>query len=357
METVAGKSKLSRFGTHRVLEPAGVLPQAAWRLDASSRAYENEMLCDVEVLNIDSASFAQIADICENDPERVALHILDNVRARGKQHNAVTGSGGMFVGRVREIGAAFGTHNVAVGDHIASLVSLTLTPLFLERITRVEMPSGRVWVEGTAILFESGIFTRLPDDIPVGVALAVLDVAGAPAQTLKLVRPGQTVVVVGADGKSGLLVCAQAQESVGAHGRVIGVVPDRSSPGAQLAREQGYVDVMVEADARDAVRMEAAMTAFAPQLADVVINCVNVPGTEIGSILCARSGGIVYFFSMSTSFAAAALGAEGIGKDVTMMIGNGFTEGHAKIALQMLRDRPALMRYFTERFTTPEGRA
>ncbi|HTV73821.1 MAG TPA: L-erythro-3,5-diaminohexanoate dehydrogenase [Candidatus Acidoferrales bacterium] len=352
MENGAEKPSLSRFGTHRVLEPRGVLPQAAWRLDATPRAYENEMLCDVDVLNIDSASFHQIASVSGDDPERVALHILDNVRMRGKQHNAVTGSGGMFVGRVREVGPAFDARGVTTGDHIASLVSLTLTPLFLERITRVDMDAGRLWVQGTAILFESGLFARLPDDIPIGVALAVLDVAGAPAQTRKLVLPGHTVVVLGADGKSGLLVCAQARACVGPRGRVIGVVPDRSTRGAQLARQEGYVDVLVEADARDAVRMENAMLVYAPQLADVVINCVNVPGTELGSILCARSGGTVYFFSMSTSFASAALGAEGIGKDVTMIIGNGFTEGHAKIALQTLRDHPALMQYFAERFDT-----
>ncbi|MGB7015776.1 MAG: L-erythro-3,5-diaminohexanoate dehydrogenase, partial [Candidatus Cybelea sp.] len=81
-----------------------------------------------------------------------------------------------------------------------------------------------------------------------------------------------------------------------------------------------------------------------------VVNCVNVPGTELCSILCAREGGTIYFFSMSTSFTAAALGAEGIGRDVTMIIGNGYTKDHAHIALQTLRDRPRLLAHFNETY-------
>ena len=43
---------------------------------------------------------------------------------------------------------------------------------------------------------------------------------------------------------------------------------------------------------------------------------------------------------MATSFTAAALGAEGLAADVTMLIGNGYVPGHADYALQLLRDDP-----------------
>jgi L-erythro-3,5-diaminohexanoate dehydrogenase len=108
----------------------------------------------------------------------------------------------------------------------------------------------------------------------------------------------------------------------------------------------GLVDDLIAVDARRALETSSRLEAVAPRLADLVINCVNVPGTELSSILCARDGGSVYFFSMSTSFTAAALGAEGIGRDVTMIIGNGYTKGHAETALQTLRDHPELHAYF-----------
>ena len=44
----------------------------------------------------------------------------------------------------------------------------------------------------------------------------------------------------------------------------------------------------------------------------------------MASILACRDRGLVYFFSMAVSFTKAALGAEGVGKDVDMFIGNGY---------------------------------
>ena len=333
------------------MEPKGALPQAAWRVDNTPRAYGNEILCDVETLNVDSASFKQISDACGGDPVAIAAHILGIVNERGKQHNPVTGSGGMFIGRVREIGPALAAReDVAVGDRIASLVSLTLTPLHLRAIDAVDIATGQVRVRGTAILFESGIYARLPDDLPTEVALAVLDVAGAPAQVRRLAKAGDTVCVIGADGKSGMLACAQARDRVGSEGRVVGIVPVAGAPAAELLVQNGYVDHLAVADACDTLAVLEALPAALPLLADLVVNCVNVCGTELASILCCKDGGTVYFFSMSTSFTAAALGAEGVGKDVNMMVGNGYAKGHAGVALQTLRDHPPIKDYFFARY-------
>jgi L-erythro-3,5-diaminohexanoate dehydrogenase len=339
------------LGGHRVIAPPGSLPQAAWRLDNTPVNAANEILCAVDVLNIDSASFRQIAEVCAGDERAIGEHIAATVAERGKQHNPVTGSGGMFVGRVVAIGTDLAARDdIAVGDRIASLVSLTLTPLRIERIGRVDGATGRVWIEGSAILFETSLYARLPADIPSDVALAVLDVAGAPAQIRRLAQPGQAVCVIGADGKSGMLSCVQARERVGPTGRVIGIVLDPSTAASRLLVAHGYADTLVEADARDARATVAAFAAVQPGLADLVVNCVNVAGTELTSILCTRDEGIVYFFSMSTSFTAAALGAEGAAKDVTMIVGNGYAKGHAATALQTLRDHPPVMDYFTQRY-------
>ena len=346
-----GPKKACRYGSHRVLEPAGALPQAAWRLDNTPAARENEILCDVEALSIDSASFRQMRDAANDDPAKIAEQIVATVALRGKQHNPVTGSGGMFVGRILNIGAQLHAQcGAEVGARIASLVSLTLTPLALERVIGIDLETARVDVEARAILFACAQFATLPPDIPTRVALAALDVAGAPAQVRRLATRGSTVVVNGADGKSGLLACAQARMQVGAEGRVVGIAPNGSSRGAVLLRELGLVDDFVEADARDTESLLTMVPERIPRLADLVVNCVNVPGTELASILCARDEGTVYFFSMCTSFTAAALGAEGVGKDVTMIVGNGYAKGHAQIALDTLRSHPRLLSYFTDTY-------
>lgn len=339
------------LGSHRVIEPPGALPQNAWKIDNAPVARENEILCEVEILNVDAASFTQMSEACGGDATAIGALILATVFERGKQHNAVTGSGGMFVGRVLGIGPALAARDdLAVGDRIASMVSLSLTPLLLERIEHVDVATGQVRVCGKAILFESGIYARLPGDLPIAVALAVLDVAGAPAQVRRLATDGSTVCVIGADGKSGLLACAQARAGVGAGGRVVGIVPDAGTPGARLLVEQGYVDALIVADARNTLAVLEQIPGALGDLADLVVNCVNVAGTETASILCCKDGGTVYFFSMATSFTAAALGAEGIGKDVNMMVGNGYAKGHAAVALQTLRNHPPLRDYFIARY-------
>lgn len=342
---------MNALGTHRVIDPPGAMPQNARKVDNTPVALANEILCEVETLNVDSASFKQIRDYCEGDAERIAAHIMETVRERGKQHNPVTGSGGMFIGSVAKIGSALhGTIALEPGDRIASLVSLSLTPLHIEEIVRVDVATGRVWIRGKAILFQSGIWAKLPSDIDENVALAVLDVAGAPAQVKRLCKPGQTVVVIGAGGKSGMLSCAEARRQVGPDGHVIGVVPHPESESAQLILSDHLVDTLVKADARDTLELSAKVAEVVPELADVTINCVNVPATEMASILCTKDDGIVYFFSMSTSFTAAALGAEGVGRDVTMIIGNGYAKDHAQTALQTLRDHPHLHDYFNAKY-------
>lgn len=330
------------YGTHRVLEPQGVLPQPAKRVDNDfSTIYDNEILIDVEVLNIDSASFTQIKAQAEGDPDKIARIILDTVAERGKQHNPVTGSGGMLTGKIKAIGAALQDRSLKVGDRIATLVSLSLTPLRIDKIHAIHKDVDQVEIQGEAVLFESGIYAKLPVDMPQKLALAVLDVAGAPAQTAKIVKPGDTVVVIGGGGKSGLLCLHEACKRAGVTGKVIGI--SHSEGGVKRMIESGLPVIPLQGDARDALWVLHEIERLTEgKMADLTLNMVNIPQTELGSILATKDKGIVYFFSMATSFTAAALGAEGIGKDVTMLVGNGYTEGHADIALEIMRENPKL---------------
>ncbi|MFL5413048.1 MAG: NAD-binding protein, partial [Myxococcales bacterium] len=221
---------------------------------------------------------------------------------------------------------------------IATLVSLTLTPLVLDEIVSVQPKAERLEVRGKAILFSSGLWAGLPEDLPLEMALAVLDVCGAPAWVARLAKPGMRVLVLGA-GKSGSLACAQARK-LGANVTAL----DYDGAAAERLQKDALADAALQADATKPLEVFAKARDF-----DLVVNCANVPGTEMASILAAREGGEVLFFSMATSFTAAALGAEGIGKDVRLTIGNGYARGHAKLALDLVRSSPELRRLFAAR--------
>lgn len=333
-----------KYGTHRVVEPKGVLPQPAWKIDNSMDIYDNEILIDVRTLNIDSASFTQIKQEANYDTEKIKEIMLGIVEKRGKHHNPVTGSGGMLIGTIEKIGSALeGKIPLKVGDRIAILVSLSLTPLRIDEILQVHIDKDQVDIRGKAILFESGIYSKLPDDMSEPLALAILDVAGAPAQTAKLVKPGDKVFIIGAGGKSGMLCAYEAKKRAGVTGKIIGMGSGDAS--CRRMKELGHVDQVIQADATDALKVyEAVKEATNGEMADITINCVNIPKTEMASILATKDGGTVYFFSMATNFTAAALGAEGVGKDVNMIIGNGYTKDHAEISLAIAKECPELLK-------------
>ena len=343
------QKKGNKYGTHRVIEPKGVLPQPANKLDNNmDEIYDNEILIDVQTLNIDSASFTQINQQAKGDKSEIAKIMLDIVAKQGKHRNPVTGSGGMLLGKVEKIGDALkGKIDLKEGDKIATLVSLSLTPLRIDKIKEIRPEIDQVDIDGKAILFESGIYAKIPSDLPENLALSALDVAGAPAQTAKLVKPGDTVVIIGAGGKSGMLCCYEAKKRAGVTGKVIGICHSEKS--TKRLKDLDFCDVVFAADATQPVPvMEKISELTNGKMADVCINNVNIPNTEMTSVLCTKDDGLVYFFSMSTSFTKAALGAEGVGQDVTMIIGNGYTKGHAEITLQELRECPKLRKVFEE---------
>ena len=341
----------SPVGLHRVLDPAGVaLPQAARVLDAGPELWPDEVRIDVETLNLDAASFRQLVEKHHGDGDAVRAEVLAVVEERGKMQNPVTGSGGMLIGTVAEVGPA-SPLGLAVGERVATLVSLSLTPLALtDGLARWDGRSERVPAEGTAVLFGRSIAARLPEDLSPDLALMVMDVCGAPALVTRVVGEyaarghAPTVCVLGGAGKSGSLSLAAAA-SAGA-GRTIGVVPHEAE--GHVLRRSGLADAVVVADARSPLGLSEAVAA-AGGPADVTVVCVDVPGCEQPAILATAQGGTIIYFSMATSFSAAALGAEGLAADVRMLVGNGYVPGHADLALDLLRSTPAVRALFEGR--------
>src|SRR5580704_7958866 len=318
-------SSTSPLGLHRVLDPPGVLPQAAWRLDPSPAIAPDEVRIRVDRLNLDAASYRQIRETYSGDPDKIRTAVLDIITTRGKMQNPITGSGGMLTGTVDEAGPA-SPLGLKPGQRVATLVSLTLTPLQItDGLAAWDGQSEQVPCEGHAILFARSIAAVLPDDLPVPLSLAVMDVCGAPALTSRVVKEGAVVLIIGAAGKSGSLSAAAARKAGAA--KVIGVVPNeaeaallghppttqdggalgaasasenqqsRPRPATHLeAPESPLVDEIVIADARNPVDLaEKVQNAGGP--ADVTVVCVDATGCEGGAILSTKQGGTVIFFS------------------------------------------------------------
>ncbi len=220
------------------------------------------------------------------------------------------GPGGMLVGTVEEVGPE-SPLGLAVGDRVATLVSLTLTPLVIEDgLARWDGRSEQVPCDGYAILFGRSIAAVLPDDLPAALSLAVMDVCGAPALTAR---------VVGQYGRAPSSRWSGEPASPGRcrwprprpparHDDRGGAAPRRRPTCSPRPRSPTPCGRRRPRPGRP-VRPRSAK-AGGP--ADVTVVCVDVPGCEGGAILSTADGGTVVFFSMATSFSAAALGAEGL---------------------------------------------
>ena len=97
-------SSSSPLGLHRVIDPPGVLPQAAWQLDATPAIAPDEVRVRVDRLNLDAASYRQIRESYAADPDKIRAAVLEIIATRGKMQNPVTDSGGMLTGTVEEAG-------------------------------------------------------------------------------------------------------------------------------------------------------------------------------------------------------------------------------------------------------------
>ncbi len=326
------------LGVDRVIDPPGALPQGADRIDGGPPLRPREIEIEVDRLCLDSTSFRQLSEAAAGDPEAIADAIAAIVADRGKMHNPVTGSGGVLVGTVRAVGEGH-ADPPRVGQGVVTLASLSLTPLTLERVGPVDLGSPQVPVEGTAYLMEVAPWTELPDDIELDTALAALDVCGAASQVRDLATPGMTVLVLGV-GHAGKIAMAAAREAVGDEGRVVAL--DADGAACERARSLGFCDQVIEADLRDSMGTAEALGAAGVDRADLTVVVVNATGCEATSILSTKDEGTVLFFSMATSFTAAALGSEGVASEARMLVGSGYSPDRGRYALDLLRKHPRL---------------
>jgi L-erythro-3,5-diaminohexanoate dehydrogenase len=319
----------ARLGVPRVLEPAGSLPQAAARLDAAGPCGPFEVEVEVERLCLDSTSHREIRERANGDADAMGRWILEIVAARGKMHNPVTDSGGVLTGTVGAVGARVSSPPEP-GTAVATLASLTLTPLRLDAIRHLDPDSAQVEVSGTAYVFDRAPWAAMPGDLPAAVALDVFDVCAAPSHVRALAPGVRNVCVIGA-GHAGKLALAAARDV--APEATLTVV-DVDEQAVDRAAELGLADIAVAADMRDPVGALEAIRDAGAEPADLTVVVVNAAGCEPGAILLTADDGTVLFFSMATSFSAVALTSDGLSSRARMVVGTGFAPDRGAYALR-----------------------
>ena len=333
------------LGIWRSLEPAGALVHAARRVDAQTPATEHEAEIDVELLAVDATSYRAIREHANGDPDRIAALISEIVTERGKLQNPWTGSGGVLMGRVGQVGARYGASPMHVGELVVPLASLIAVPLALDAVGPVDPASAHVPVRGRAIVTGAMEVARVPGDLDPTIAITALDVYPSASYARSLASPGDHVLILGA-GHAGLLALAAAREAVGSSGKVS--VVDLAPAALSRARALGCDVGAVQADVTAPLSVAGALADAGRAPADVTLLCTTVPGAEGTAMLATARDGQVVFFSTATSFAAAALGADAIGSRARLIIPNGLTDDRGEYAFGLIRSNPGLRAAFEQ---------
>lgn len=317
--TVKAATSMSRYGFHRVIEPRGVVPQAAERVDNTPKQlHPSEKLVQVKLLNLDSTSTRQISE----SGAKITDRVWEIVQQRGKMHNPVTNSGGVLLAEYE-------------GKAIVPWTSLSAIPLHLESIGAVH--GQQIDVVGTAVLFESYYFTPVPDGMDWRLAATALDIASLAVQVKRVVRerrPMSRALVIGC-GNAGIAAMATIKKYK-PDVEIYGV--DVSETNFARIRRFGFSDRLA---VLDAVNAEALLSFVGD--CDLVVNCVNVQNTEAASVLATRDHGLILFFSMATQFDKASLATDATGKDVVMQVASGIARGEDEEIFQLMKDYPDLL--------------
>lgn len=327
----------SQYGIHRVIEPKGVLPQPAWKIDNIMELHDDEALIAVKTISINSSSFRQICTQCENDIEKIKETILKIVDLRGKLHNPITDTGGVLLGEVKKIGSKYkNLYNIEEGKDVILLTSLSFVPIKIYKITHIDMNSAQIEVEGECILFSSNPVYTVSDNMDEKYLMTILDEAGSCIQSWKIVNRGDKVLIMGAYGKIGLLCAFGVRHKIGNKGKIIGVVYSKKSK--EILKKYKIFDEVYICDATHPIEsFEKLGIDDEENLFDLVINCINTFNTESLSILCTKNKGTLYFASLTANYNSACLTAEGLGRSMNIIPYKGYAEGHSQFALKLFK--------------------
>ena len=326
---------ITNFGMHRVIEPKGIHPQAAWKLDNNLEIHDSEVLIEVKTININSSSFRQICSEY-NDLNKVKEVFLKIVELRGKLHNPITNTGGILLGRVKKIGKNYNNvANIKEGDYVIPLVSLSLIPLKIDKIKNIDISSAQLQVEGEAILFSSNLLIKVEEDIDAELLLILMDEAGSSLQAYLSSKVGDNILIMGANGKIGLLSAFAVREKIGNKGRLTGIVYTNNSK-KTLEKYEVFDEIYV-CDVTNPEESFKTIMQNNDRLFDLTINCVHTFGTETFSIFSTKEKGTIYFSNLTTNYNTACLIAEGIGREINIIPYKGYVEGHAEFTIELYK--------------------
>ncbi len=330
-----------RYGTNRVLEPKHVLPTSAWRLDNCRKIFPEEIRIDIKRIHIEGTSFKEICLESNDNEQRIRQRIMDIVIRRGKLHNPVTDTGGLFCGVVAEIGDEYENRkSFKVGDEVVCNASMASVPIYIDRITSIDRAWGQIDVEGYAILYSEVPLIRRPEGVPINLLLYTFDESGTLYRISNTAVGKKRFLVVGNNLLSNLLFGYAIRKVAREDAEVVCLLDKKTDTVlkggrinelvAKVFTDVHYVDILKPLECLEGIREGG--------LFDVSVNCADIPGAETINILATKSGGTVVFANLINNYNISLYITESISRQLDIRCADGYLEAYDEFDIEIVRE-------------------
>lgn len=333
------------FGVSRVMEPKGAVPATAWKLDNQRQISPKEIRIRLEKVHIEWDNFNQICSHCGYDEMRIKARIMQIIEERGKLHNPFTGSGGLFMGTIEEIGSEVDAEGLKVGDRVFSQSSITGMAMHIDRITRFDFNYGQMECQGYVICFEATSLIQYTGEVSAKYLLTAIDEEGNFLGVRQAVSEGnvERAVIIGGNLVTTLLYAQILRDCFGENTRLTAVLDKHSlgnlteaeiiSAFQPVIEHTCFVDLSQPLEAWQQIMDEERND----QPVDAVINLEDISGSETLATLLVREHGTVFYASLQNNYSVGILVADSMGKEVTPYALDGFDKDAYDYAVKLIQ--------------------
>lgn len=332
---------INSYGVKRVIEPEHVLSTSAWKVDNNRDIYPNEMRVTIKKLHLEGTSFKQLCVESNNNFEKIKDRVLDIVFKRGKLHNPVTDTGGLLYGVVEKIGEEYDNRKgLQVGDEVVCNASLAAVPIYISRITKIDMAYNQFDVEGYAIIFNEFPIVKMPEGVPINLLLFAFDESGTMYTVSTCAKGKKNFLVVGSNLLTNMLFGYAIRKVAGPSARIVCLFDNKSEIMVKgksiddllnkIFNEIFYVNILKPLECMERLNADSYF--------DLSVNCADIPGAETINILATKSGGTVCFANLINNYNIALYLTEAISRQLDIRCADGYLEKYDEFDIEIVKE-------------------
>lgn len=331
---------MNYYGLDRVIAPKQVFPASAWELDNSSELKPGEMRVSLRKVHVESTSFKQICQEATNDEDLIKEKIKDIVIRRGKLHNPVTDTGGLFYGVVEEISKDYdNAKGLKVGDEVICNSSLAGVPLYINTITSIDENYPQFEADGYAICLPGVPVVKKPEGMPIELLMFVLNESGTIYKVGREAVGKHRFAVIGNNMLMNLIYGYAIRNAAGPDAEILCIF-DRNTEVMMEGKdiEELSKQVFTQVSYHNLMKPVTCLKSFRnyPSM-DMVVNCADIPGSETISVMATRSGGTVVFANFISNYNMALYVTEAISRDIRITSAEGYLEEYDEYDFDIVR--------------------